>query len=98
MIDNVAVVVEYRPSPEHLAAGEVRDGDTLLGLYQGIPLTQRTSSYNMVLPDRITIFQRPIEEMCSSDQQIMDQVRRTVVHELAHHFGLEESDLRRLRR
>jgi len=98
MMNNVAVVVEREPSAEQLAAGGIEPGDTLLGLYQGIPLTQRTSSYTMVLPDRITIFQRPIESLCASDQQIVDQIRRTVVHELAHHFGLEESDLRRLRR
>jgi predicted Zn-dependent protease with MMP-like domain len=98
MIDNVAIVVESEPSPEHLRAGGVGSDETLLGLYQGIPLTERTTSYNMVLPDRISIFQRPIEEICGSDQEIMLQVRRTVVHELAHHFGMEESQLRRLRR
>jgi predicted Zn-dependent protease with MMP-like domain len=98
MIDNVAIIVEDEPSPDHLLAGGVGSGDTLLGLYQGIPLTERTTSYNMVLPDRIIIFQRPIEELCRSDQEVMQEVRRTVVHELAHHFGMEESDLRRLRR
>jgi predicted Zn-dependent protease with MMP-like domain len=98
MIDNVAIVVEDEPSPDHLVAGGIGSDDTLLGLYQGIPLTERTASYNMVLPDRISIFQRPIEEMCGSDQEIMYQVRRTVVHELAHHFGMEEWELRRLRR
>lgn len=97
-IDNVAVVVEDEPGPEHLAAAGLPPGDTLLGLYQGIPLTERTSSYGLVLPDRITIFRKPIEAICSSDQEIVYQIRATVVHELAHHFGLSEARLRRLRR
>ncbi len=97
-MDNVAVVVEDEPTPLQLASAGVRPGDTLLGLYQGIPLTQRTSYYGMVLPDKVTIFRKPIESICSSDQQIVYQVRQTVIHEIAHHFGLSEEDLRRLRR
>ncbi len=97
-LDNVAVVVEDEPSPYQLASSGVRPGDTLLGLYQGIPLTQRSSSYGMVLPDKVTIFRKPIESICASDQEIVRQVRQTVIHEIAHHFGLSESDLRRLRR
>ena len=97
-LDNVAVVVEDEPSIHQLASAGVRAGDTLLGLYQGVPLTHRTSSYGMVLPDKVTIFRKPIESICSSDQEIVRQVRQTVIHEIAHHFGLSESDLRRLRR
>ena len=76
----------------------MRPGDTLLGLYQGVPLIHRTSSYGMVLPDKVTIFRKPIESISYSDQEIVRQVRQTVVHEIAHHFGLSESDLRRLHR
>jgi predicted Zn-dependent protease with MMP-like domain len=97
-VDNVAVVVEDEPGPEHLASAGLPPGDTLLGLYQGIPLTERTSSYGMVLPDRITIFRKPIEAVAQSDQQIVYEIQRTVVHELAHHFGFSEERLRRLRR
>ncbi len=98
MMDNVAVVVEDEPSPEQLASTGLRPGDTLLGLYQGTPLTARTSSYGMVLPDKITIFQKPIEAFCRSDQEIVRQIRETVVHEVGHHFGLSEAHLRRLKR
>lgn len=87
-MSNVTVLVEDEPPP----------GAPLLGLYQGIPLTQRSSSYGMVLPDKVTIFRKPIESICASDQEIVRQVRQTVIHEIAHHFGFSESDLRRLRR
>ena len=97
-MDNVAVVVEDEPTPAQRAAADLPPGDTLLGLYQGIPLTQRTAGYGMVLPDKVTIFRKPIEAICSSDQQIVRQIRQTVIHEIAHHFGLSEDDLRRLHR
>jgi predicted Zn-dependent protease with MMP-like domain len=93
MLDNVAVVVEDEPSPEHLAES---DGDTLFGLYQGVPLTERGSGYSMVLPDKITIFRRPIEDACSTPREIEDEVRITVVHELAHHLGIDEDRLEEL--
>lgn len=97
-MDNVAVVVEDEPSSSEIAAAQLPAGDSLLGLYQGIPLTERSASYGMALPDKITIFRHPIERQCASDQQIIQEIRRTVVHEIAHHFGLSESDLRRLHR
>ncbi len=98
MMDNVAVVVEDEPGPEHLAAAGLPAGETLLGLYQGIPLTQRTSAYGMVLPDKVTIFRKPIEAMCRSDQEVVREIRKTVIHEVAHHFGFSEARLRHLRR
>lgn len=98
LLDNVAVVVEDEPSEHHLASAGLPPGESLLGLYQGIPLTERSSGYGLVLPDKITIFQKPIEAMCRSDQQIVHEIRKTVIHELAHHFGLGEDDLRRLKR
>ena len=77
LMRNVAVTVEHGPG---------RPG--LLGLYQGIPLTSRTSQYAGVLPDRITIYRRAICAICSTEDEVVEQVRRTVIHEVAHHFGL----------
>jgi predicted Zn-dependent protease with MMP-like domain len=68
----------------------------LLGLYQGIPLTSRTTSYAGVLPDRITIYRRAICAICRTEDEVVDQVRRTVVHEVAHHFGISDERLREL--
>ncbi len=92
-ISNVAIVIEEEPTPAQLAEAGVGPDATLLGLYTGIPLTERTTNYGMVLPDRITIFRRPILEMCDSEEELMDQVRRTVLHEIGHHFGLSEEEL-----
>ncbi len=81
-MDNVAVVVE--------------DGDgSLLGLYQGVPLTRRWG-YSGATPDRITIYQDPICAMCETEEEVVAQVRRTVVHEVGHHFGIDDPRLREL--
>lgn len=95
-LNNVEVIVEWAPSPEQLRRMGLQPHQTLLGLYEGIPLTQRTSSYGLVLPDRITIFQRPIEQFCRTPQQMRAQVRRTVIHEIAHHFGISDDRLHEL--
>lgn len=96
LMENVDVTIEHWPSRDQLEDAGI-DRGTLLGLYQGIPLTERhSSSYNLVMPDKITIFQRPIERMCSSHDDVVDQVRKTVVHEVAHHFGIGEEKLREL--
>jgi len=91
-LDNVAVVVEDLPSP-HEARRFGRRGGRLLGLYQGQPLTRRDSRYAMAFPDKITIFQLNVEAICSNDAEIRDEVRRTVLHEIAHHFGIDDSRL-----
>src|SRR5919201_190269 len=98
LTNNVDIVVEREPSPEQLEqAGIVPESDeTLFGLYEGVPLTERDSNYGLVLPDRITIFQGPLEELCQSRQEIIEEIRKTVVHELAHHFGIGEARLREL--
>jgi predicted Zn-dependent protease with MMP-like domain len=85
-MENVAVLVKDRgPSP------------SLLGLYEGIPLTARDSGYGgMVTPDRISIFRLPILAMCSNEQEVVHQVRVTVVHEIAHHFGIDDARLHEL--
>ena len=95
-LENVEVVVKWRPSPAELRRLGLGPGRSLFGLYEGIPQTRRTSGYNMVLPDKITIFRQPIEAHCQSDEQVRQVVRRTVLHELAHHFGISDERLRDL--
>jgi predicted Zn-dependent protease with MMP-like domain len=95
-MENIDIIVDDYPSREQLASlGKDRD-QTLLGLYEGVPITRRTYGYGMVMPDKITIFQRPIESMCNSDTQIIAEVRRVVLHEIAHHFGIDDGRLREL--
>jgi predicted Zn-dependent protease with MMP-like domain len=89
-VDNVDVEVQDWPSSRQLSAARVPQGRTLLGLYQGIPLTKRTSGYNLVAPDRITIFQGPLERIAHDDADLIDRVRDVVVHEVAHHFGISD--------
>jgi len=86
LMDNVVVFVEDQKP------GQPR----LLGLYEGVPLTSRGHYYSGHLPDRITIFRKPIQRRCRSSEEIVEQVRITVVHEIAHHFGIEEDRLHEL--
>jgi predicted Zn-dependent protease with MMP-like domain len=85
LVDNVVVVVE----DEHPT-------EDLLGLYDGVPLTERDDYGGLVMPDRITIYRLPICEMCCTVDEVVDEVLVTVVHELAHHFGLDDDELHRL--
>ena len=85
LMSNVAVTVEHGAGPPGL-----------LGLYQGIPLTSRTSHYAGVLPDRITIYRLAICAICRTEDEVGDQVRRTVIHEVGHHFGIGDERLREL--
>lgn len=93
-LKNVRIVVEDEPSPEQLAKGRVRAGWTLFGLYEGVPQPSRGGGYNLFLPDKITIFQKPIENACVTADQIRAQVKQTVWHEIAHHFGLDEWEVK----
>jgi predicted Zn-dependent protease with MMP-like domain len=95
-LNNVDVVVSDWPTAAELRSVGVKSPSQLLGLYQGVPLTRRTSHYGLVLPDKITIFKRPIEQLCRTEERVIKQVRRTVVHELAHHFGISDARLREL--
>ncbi len=97
-LDNVVVVIADRPSRDQLASVGLRRGHDLLGLYEGVPLTERGASYGLVLPDRITIFQRAIESECASDDEIADEIRKTIQHEIAHHFGISDARLDELER
>jgi predicted Zn-dependent protease with MMP-like domain len=90
-LDNVAIVVEDVPTRRQLGKGE--RGMTLLGLYEGVPLTARSHDYGMVLPDKITIFQKPIEASCRSEGEIVVMVQSVVRHEIAHHFGISDERL-----
>jgi len=90
LLDNVAIFIEDHPSRSLLRELGMSPNDTLLGLYEGIPQTERTTSYDLVAPDRITLFQRPIEESCRTDAEVAEQIRRTILHEVGHHFGIDD--------
>jgi predicted Zn-dependent protease with MMP-like domain len=91
---NVAVIVEDEPPPELLKEMEMDpEEDSLFGLYQGIPLTQRDSHYGNTLPDRISIYQLPIEDACEDEEDIRVCVAETVIHEFGHYFGLSEEEI-----
>ena len=94
-IDNVDVVVVDWPTRNDLDESGLTDRRQLLGLYQGIPLTER-EHYDMALPDKITIFRRPIEAACHSRKGVVTEVRATVIHEVAHHFGIDDDRLEEL--
>ena len=95
-LQNIEVVVADWPTVAELQSVGLKPGQLLLGLYQGVPLTRRTHNYGMVLPDKVTIFQGPIERVCHSREQVIRQVQHTVKHELAHHFGISDDRLREL--
>lgn len=92
VLDNVDVVIEPHPTAEQLKRMGITNG-SLFGLYEGIPLTMRDGGYSIVAPDKITIFQRVIEQTCDSNEEVAEQVRTTVIHEVAHHFGIDEDKL-----
>ena len=92
-MDNVSIFVQREPSEEQLRDSGTPDGQTLLGLYEGAPLTERVAGYEPLLPDRVFIFQGPIEGMCESRAEIVREVRDTLVHEVGHFFGLTEEEL-----
>ncbi len=91
-IDNLTVEVEDRPSRQLLADMGITRG-TLFGLYQGVPLTEREWNYGNMLPDRIVIYQEPIEQAAQSEEEIAGIVRDTVLHEVGHYFGFNDRDL-----
>jgi len=90
IMDNVEVLVEDYPAPAQHKGSKRTE---LLGLYEGVPLTERDTHYGLVLPDKITIFQKPIEAICRTDSEIINQVEKTVRHEVAHHFGMTDAQL-----
>ena len=95
-LQNIDVVVADWPTPAELRSVGLKPGQLLLGLYHGVPLTKRGGHYGMVLPDKVTIFQGPIEKLCHTPEQVIERVQHTVKHELAHHFGISDDRLREL--
>lgn len=94
-LDNVDITVESVPTQAQLAQQGIPVDGLLLGLYEGVPITAR-QNYGFVLPDKITIFQESIEMVCSTPEEIVREVRDTVVHEVAHHFGIDDDALHAL--
>jgi predicted Zn-dependent protease with MMP-like domain len=94
LMENVDIVVEDTPDrrQKRVSSGK----GILLGLYEGVPLTGRSGGYSLVMPDKITIFQAAIESICSTDAEIESEIRKTVQHEIAHHFGIDDPALERI--
>ncbi len=100
MLDNVQIVIEDAPGPEQIEqrrdSASPADDSRLLGLYEGVPLIERSGSDGFRLPDKITLFRIPLEESTNNQAELAQQVQVTVVHELAHHFGLDEDRIAEL--
>ena len=90
---NLALVVETEPAPELLTEMGIEPPDSLYGLYQGTPLTERTWDFGNNLPDRITLYQVPIEEDCEDEDDIREAIGETLIHEVGHYFGLSEEEI-----
>ena len=97
-LDNVEVLTADQPTPGQLRKSSLKADQTLLGLYEGVPQTRRGTSYGMVLPDKITIFQKTIEARCRNDEEILAEIEHVVKHEIAHHFGISDARLREIGR
>ena len=95
-LENVDIVVEAEPTGSQRKTAGLPRNMTLLGLYEGVPLTRRGSYYGMVVPDKITIFQNPIEANCRTDAEIVKEIGAVVRHEIAHHFGISDTRLKEL--
>jgi predicted Zn-dependent protease with MMP-like domain len=93
LLDNVAVMVEEEPDPDDLEAMGMEPDEELFGLYLGVPLSERDSFYMGALPDRVILYRGPILRACENRRQVIREVRDTLVHELGHHFGMEEEDM-----
>ena len=92
-MQNIAIVVEDEPSPELLREMDIEPPDTLLGLYQGTPLTERSSTYGNTLPDRVLIFQGPHERQSEDEEDLVVCIAETLIHEIGHYFGLSEAEI-----
>ena len=97
-MDNVVILVRDEPEPELLTADDYNEDGlpTLLGLYDGVPLTERDDAWSVVLPDRILIFKGPLERWCSNREELTAEIGVTVLHEIAHHFGIDDDRLHEL--
>ncbi len=97
-LQNIDVVVEDNPTSAQLVNAGLRHGQTLLGLYEGVSLTKRSSGYGLVVPDKITIFRKPIETIYKHDNKIIAEIQRVMRHEIAHHFGSSDDRLRQIKK
>ncbi len=97
-LENIDVVIEDWPTLAQLAKVGLRRSETLLGLYEGVPLTKRSRHYGLVPPDKITIFQKPIEAKRRHNAEITTEIQRVVRHEIAHHFGIGDARLKQIER
>jgi len=95
-LQNIDVVVEDHPTTGQVSRAGLRHGQTLLGLYEGVPQTKRSRHYGLIPPDKITIFQKPIEAKCKHDAKIIAEIERVVKHEIGHHFGLSDARLQQI--
>lgn len=95
-LENVEIVIEEDPSPDLLRELGLGRDDVLFGLYQGIPLPEKSTFQGLSLPDRIALFRNPIVRISRSKEQVLEQIKKTLVHEIAHHFGFAEKKIRRL--
>ncbi len=95
-LQNIDVVVEDNPTNAQMVSAGLGRGQTLLGLYEGVPLTKRSRGYGLVPPDKITIFRKPIETRFRHDNEIIAEIQRVVRHEIAHHFGSSDARLRQI--
>lgn len=95
-MQNIAILTAPWPTPEQRRASGASPGNLLLGLYEGIPLPRRSRGYHLQLPDRITLFQRPLEIVARDEPHLIALVRQTIIHEIAHHFGFSEEQLRKI--
>jgi predicted Zn-dependent protease with MMP-like domain len=92
-LETTRIEIRERPTPRMLRRARVKPGYTLLGLYEGRPQTRRSIEESGTLPDVIYLFQHEIEDACNSEEELVEQVRTTVLHEIGHHYGLGEHDL-----
>jgi predicted Zn-dependent protease with MMP-like domain len=95
-LDNVEVTVEDWPDRETLRLAGVHHPASLLGFYHGVPQTKRTRHYGLVLPDKISIYRRPIEMRCRTPEEVRSTIQTVLRHEIAHHFGLDDARLREI--
>ena len=97
-LENVAVVIQYWPSGRQLRSVGLREREQLLGLYEGVPMTAFGRNHATILPEKITIFQRPIELAYRTEEHIVQGIEETVLHEIAHHFGMSDEHIRDITR
>lgn len=97
-LDNVAIVYGDEPDEHQRIKARLQHGNILLGLYEGIPLTKRGAGYTFVLPDKITLFKNSILAVTNTPEELFEQIKRTLWHEIAHYYGLDHDDIHRIQR